>query len=519
MSALNTPPASARRWFPVQPSAPRAADEESTEDFLEPEHEPEPAAAEPELVASEPVTSEPVATEVPAPRAPHRLGDTVRALRELRLVDASREFGRALAVDSLLRNSLAIMANTVVTSALGYVFWVIAAHLFTTRQVGLTGALISVVTVVSILANLGLGQGLVERLPASPDDEAWTRTLNAALITATLAGAVAGVIAVLGLPLLGHDFHELRSLPIATMFVVGSAAWTGAIPLDYVFIAERSTGGLVIRNAVLSLARFAFLLGPLLLGSATTSGLFASWTFAAVFAMFFGVFVLVPRLRRSYRLRWRGVGRELRSMKRSLVGHHLTTIGFILPTWLLPVIVVNRLSARDNAYFYLTWLVGGVFFMVSPSVAASLFAEGSHDRVSIRRQARRSAVIIAGLLAGPMVVMVVAGRLVLRVFGSQYPSHGYLLLVVLVLSAVPDAITNVAVAVMRVEGRLRRSTFLTLSMSALALVLAWFLLPPLGIVGAGVAWLVAQSAGSVYVLGDVVLRGRDARKRPSLVKA
>ena len=125
--------------------------------------------------------------------------------------------------------------------------------------------------------------------------------------------------------------------------------------------------------------------------------------------------------------------------------------------------------------------------------------------------------IIGALLAGPMIVMVVAGRLVLRVFGSAYPSHGYVLLVVLVLSAIPDAITNVAVAMMRVEGRLARSAALTLSMSLLALVLAWFWLPPLGIAGAGAAWLVAQSAGSVYVLGDLALRRRRRHERPTIV--
>ncbi len=423
----------------------------------------------------------------------------------------------ATATDSLLRNSLGIMATTVITSALGYVFWVIAAHLFTAREVGVVGALISVVTVVSILANLGLGQNLVARLPSSPNDEAWTQTLNAALIIATFAGAAFGLIAVVGLPFFAGGFDELRSVPIATMFVVGSAVWTGALPLDYAFIAERASGGLVVRNTVLSLARFVFLSAALLVGASSTSGLFASWTLAAVFAMLFGILVLVRRMRPSYRPGRRGTMRELRSMTRSLVGHHLTTIGFVLPTWLLPVIVVARLSAQDNAYFFLTWLVGGMFFMVSPSVAAALFAEGSHDRSSIEHQARRAAVIIGALLAGPMIVMVVAGRLVLRVFGSAYPSHGYVLLVVLVLSAIPDAITNVAVAMMRVEGRLSRSAALTLSMSLLALVLAWFWLPPLGIAGAGAAWLVAQSAGSVYVLGDLALRHRRRHERPTIV--
>ena len=51
----------------------------------------------------------------------------------------------------------------------------------------------------------------------------------------------------------------------------------------------------------------------------------------------------------------------------------------------LPVLVVLRLGVTLNAYFYITWMVGGVFFMVSPSVAAALFAEG------VRAQSDRAA--------------------------------------------------------------------------------------------------------------------------------
>ena len=36
--------------------------------------------------------------------------------------------------DSLVRNSLYLMASTVVTAGLGYVFWVVAAHAFTSAK-------------------------------------------------------------------------------------------------------------------------------------------------------------------------------------------------------------------------------------------------------------------------------------------------------------------------------------------------------------------------------------------------
>src|SRR5438477_3291068 len=85
------------------------------------------------------------------------------------------------------------------------------------------------------------------------------------------------------------------------------------------------------------------------------------------------------------------------------------------------------------------------------------------------------------------------------VFGPSYVRHGLALLVILTISAVPDAITNVYVAVLRVQHHLRQAALLNIAMAALTLLLAWVLLPVLGIAAAGWAWLAAQSLGSVAV--------------------
>jgi O-antigen/teichoic acid export membrane protein len=74
------------------------------------------------------------------------------------------------------------------------------------------------------------------------------------------------------------------------------------------------------------------------------------------------------------------------------------------------------------------------------------------------------------------------------------------LLLVLLASALPDAVTNVAVATLRIRGALRDATLLNGSMATIAVVGAWLLTPRLGIIGAGWAWLGAQLAGALVVL-------------------
>jgi O-antigen/teichoic acid export membrane protein len=163
-------------------------------------------------------------------------------------------------------------------------------------------------------------------------------------------------------------------------------------------------------------------------------------------------------------------------------------------------LVVLRLGVTQNAYFYVTEMMGAAFFMVSPSVASAVFAEGVRARSDLRSLVSKSLRVIAVLLAPAVVVMMVAGRFILGLFGASYAAAGYGLLILLAISALPDAVSNVAVVVCRVTERLEYSSALNLAIFIMTLVGAWVLMPPLGIVGVGVAWLAAQTIGAIASL-------------------
>jgi O-antigen/teichoic acid export membrane protein len=109
-----------------------------------------------------------------------------------------------------------------------------------------------------------------------------------------------------------------------------------------------------------------------------------------------------------------------------------------------------------------------------------------------------------------MLVLVVAGRSLLGLFGSDYADHGATLLLLLAACGIPDAVTNLAVAVMRVTGQLPSAARLALGMAAATLGGTWVLLPAAGLAAPGIAFLSAQVAGSVWVLA------RLRRRRVSL---
>jgi O-antigen/teichoic acid export membrane protein len=398
--------------------------------------------------------------------------------------------------DSLARNSAYLMATTAVNSGLGYVYWICAAHTFSAHDVGLANALISAMMIASLVSNIGVPIALVEILPRQRDERAWARTLFAALAAAIAGGIIAAVVAVLALPAVSGRFAVMSNPLYGAAFIVGVPAWTAVTVLDYTFVAERCAGRMLTRNAAFGVAKLVLVAIPILFAHGSPLLILLSWVIGAVASLFVGLGLLRALGRRLVLASAREVVAEVRAIWARLAGHHLTTLGGLLPVALLPLLVTVRLSASDNAYFALTWMVANIFLVVSPAVAASLLAEGAHDPQAARAQALRALRIVSALLIAPMAIALLGADRILGLFGSGYARHGVVLLRVLVLSAIPDAITNIWVSYERALGRLRRTALLNGGMGAIALILGWVLLPSAGVAGVGWAWFAAQAAGT-----------------------
>jgi O-antigen/teichoic acid export membrane protein len=175
---------------------------------------------------------------------------------------------------------------------------------------------------------------------------------------------------------------------------------------------------------------------------------------------------------------------------------------------ILPTLVVLRLGVTLNAYFYITWMIGGIFFMVSPSISAALFAESARIKSDLRSVVTKAFRVTSLLLIPAMVIVIAGGKFFLGIFGRPYATAGYGLLVLLAISAMPDAVSNIAVAVFRVTNRLNYSSSINIGILVTTVIGAWFLMPPLGIAGVGAAWLGAQILGAIASLPAYANLGR-----------
>lgn len=425
-------------------------------------------------------------------------------------IDWARGFIDRARSDSLARNGVFSTATQVVNSAFGYLFWLLAAHLYSPATVGLTAAATSAASIVLMLSCLGVGGMLIQSLPRQPKAE-WSATFWAAMATVMLFAAALCGAGVVVLPLISPELAALRGFGFTAVFAVGTVALTVGTTLDCVFLAERRASYAFTRNFAVGVAK-VLLLGLLALAFAPDAvRLLAAWGFAAVVGLGTGAVLLVHRIGVARPPALSVLLRTARGFRSRVTLHQLIGLGAGLLTYLLPLIVTVRLSARENAFFYTTWMLASLFLVIAPAFSNNLFAEGMHRPEELGALARSAFKIMGAIMVPGLVAILLLGGTLLSAFGHSYSGHAVGLLRLVVLASIPDAVVHVYVGVLRAEARLASAASLLVGIGMGTVVISWFLLPLIGISAVGYAFLAMQLCGCAYVVLDWRRRGSPAR--------
>jgi O-antigen/teichoic acid export membrane protein len=167
--------------------------------------------------------------------------------------------------------------------------------------------------------------------------------------------------------------------------------------------------------------------------------------------------------------------------------------------------VVNLLAAEQNAYFYIAWTIGNILFLVPTAVSTALFAEGSYNEEGLRHNVIKSIKLTTFILGVAVLFILLLSNKLLLLFGEGYSENATHLLWILALSALPMSVNYVYISIKRVEMKMRMGVVSSLFIAVVTLVLSYVLLPRIGIIGAGVAILISQSAAAI-ILGISILR-------------
>jgi O-antigen/teichoic acid export membrane protein len=402
-----------------------------------------------------------------------------------------------LLTSSLYRNAIFLMTNNMLMGMSGLAFWLLAARFYQTEDVGLGSAALSAMQLLGLFATLGLDYALIRFLPGS--GKGARDMVNSCLTISGLAAIFFALVFIAGLDVWSPALLFLREDPVfLSAFVVLTAGWTLHMLGGKIFVAWRRTGYTLAEGTVFNALRIGLVI--LMASFFAVFGLFAAWGVAAALAIAVGILWFLPRVQRGYR--------PLPTIKRQVVAkvvrfsfaNYVTALFWFAPSFVLPIMVVNRLGAEETAYFYIAWAISRLLFAAGMSISMSLFAEGSHDEKALLRDTRRSIMLTAAVVAPGALVIVFFGDDVLRLFDPEYAENGTDLMRVLVASALPLSLNHIFFGVRRVQMKMRSVVGLNALIATGTLAGSWVLLPDMGIMGAGVAWLSSQSVAALLVI-------------------
>jgi O-antigen/teichoic acid export membrane protein len=415
---------------------------------------------------------------------------------------------RSILNDALYRGSLTLLINTVATSAVGVVFWTLAARTYPATAVGVFSGVTSGVGLLAAIAALGLPNTMIRHV-------AQAKNARALLLVAVLAIVTVGavlcflIVVALGphLPAALHLQQRGRMMYLVAALVVVTAV-SGT--LDASLVATRATDIVLTKNLIGSAVKLTALS---LLVSYRSSGLLVSYGLGLVTAAMLSSAALARRLG------GKAAGpKSFLSVRKYLSftsGNYLATIMGILPLSVVPLEVLAERGAAETARFAVAFLIAGFLNLIPSTVAQVMFAEASRQGATLGRQLRKAIRGVYGLLLPALVITVAGAPILLRIFGASYVTAATGCLRVLALSALPAAGAYLVDSMLIARDRTAAYVFMNGANAALVLAGVGILLPR-GLTAAAIGWALAQ--GASLVLGVIVLAtGKAGRHHPRVI--
>jgi O-antigen/teichoic acid export membrane protein len=396
--------------------------------------------------------------------------------------------GRALdALRSPLYGSgYALLANTVGTTAVGFAYWVIAAHLYGPQVVGRSSALIAALVLVSNIAQLGLHNALPRFLPRA--GRSARRFITYSYGASSLPALALGLAFVTILPRLNANWRFVDdSAFFAVVFVAGTVVW-GVFSLEDAALVGLHRSVLVpIENFVYGVFKLLLLVGIAVLLPST--GIFMSWMVPLVVIVPAINWLIFQRYLKDRDFAAATAGLRAREVVRFVSIDSVGTLISQAYMNLLPLLVLSVLGAAANGSFYIAWTIAAGLTIVPTNFAMSLLVEGATAPHRLAELTRGVLIRCAVFTVPGAILLVVAARPILRIYGSAYAVHASLVLGLLALATIPIGFVNVVFSLDRLAGRVGRAAFTQGVLAVFVLGGSWVLLRHLGINGVGLGCL------------------------------
>jgi O-antigen/teichoic acid export membrane protein len=393
---------------------------------------------------------------------------------------------------------LALAIGSGATAAIGFLFWWVAARNFSAQAVGLASAAISMMGLLGLFGDFGLGTLLIGETRRKLQD--MTGFISAAILAAGASSIFFSICYLAAAQIWPRTLGSF--LPTRTdnlLFLAGCGVTGFTLVLDSAYVGLLQSSLQMWRGIAASAMKLLLLLavGALTSGNGNESTIILSLLGGQVLSV-----LLITGLP--------GLGgralfvapkfRLLRPHVFDVVGHHLLNLAAQSPSLVIPFLVTALISPEANAAFYAAWMVLNVVLLGPASLTTLLFAFGAVEPMLIGQRLRFSLLLSAAISIAAWLGLTLCSGTVLGLFGPVYAERGAPVLRILGFAVFAVSVKYHFIAIQRLKNR----------MGTAALVLGAGAVAELGlaIVGAGFDGMLGFARGwvlAVYVEALVMI--------------
>ena len=399
------------------------------------------------------------------------------------------------------------------TAGLNFLYWWFAARTLSAQAVGYGSATVSLLALLALLAECGLGPLLIGELGRTRDPNPLIR---ASLLLSTLAASALGIVFLVVSGLLGTGLGRITSSWTGAGLFVMSCGLAGLT-----FVVDQACLGLLradlqmVRSLAFGAVRLILLAGIawLPIAGADESFILGTWILAQVATLA----LLVPSGILRWPERW-GTCRLtiLRPLLRRAAAHQALNIAVQAPGYLLPFVVTAIVSPAANAPFYSALMLLSAALLIPSSLSTMVLAVGAREPERLAARLRLSLGISAAVASAAAVGFALLSTFILALFSPTYPAIVGTGLGMLGLSALATVCKVHYVLIARLHGSMLPAAVLTGAGAVLELAGAILGGSHAGLSGVVAGWLAALAVEAACML-PVVARaalGRGAAVEP-----
>lgn len=381
-------------------------------------------------------------------------------------------------------NSFFIMLTFVVSSGIGFVFWILAAKVYSAEYVGLNTALISSMTLIASISLLGFDQSIIRFFPEMDKSRIFSTSLIVTFVFTTLIW----IIYIEGIDLWSPDLSIIKDVAfIFYIFLISNVFMNLS---GSAFLALRKSKYYFVQNVITG-SRLLLLFPFIIFGSL---GIFNSFGVSFTLATIFSLILL-------YKLGIHPKKMDKNILKKSYrfsAGNYLFGLLTGTPSLILSIVVLNVLGAEQTAYYYISLTIVSVLYIIPSSFSTSVFVEGSHGE-PLRKNVLKSIYSIAILLIPSSILLYILAPFLLSLIGSNY-LNALGIFRLMILTAFGLIFYNIFISIKKIQKDMKGLLFIGILYAISLLGLSYVLMLKYGLIGVGYAWIFTYGFISVIMI-------------------